>query len=438
MSDSGENIPGDNQPDDQDFNEFFARFFAEVGDDSKLAEMAESLGLPKNPAAMRQAMEQLRHFIGSQPKDGSAGWKLALDQARSRASQSSEPIDDSTRTAIAAALGVGTLWLAGATEIAPPSSEPKLLSRELWVQDAFPLIRLLADSVADRMGAALSEALPTGEGDSQGRQVAGMLNWLGHSLVAMQLSEAVAALSAEAIGGGDIGLPIFEEQRAALVAQNLKSFAEDLPVESDQVYIYLVIRELAHAGLFKHARWLRDHVLQQIRKYASEIRIDEDRVRELAESFDPANQGEIQNAIREGELLADRTPEQQQALEAIETMLALIEGWVDAVTANATKLLPKSAAIQEAVRRRRATGGPAEKTFGRLIGLELRPRKMREASAVWQLLTERYGATKRDALWAHPDLLPTALELANVDQLFARIDDSGDEFDRDLRNLLGE
>ena len=179
-------------------------------------------------------------------------------------------------------------------------------------------------------------------------------------------------------------------------------------------------------------------MLQQIRKYASEIRIDDERVRELAESFDPANPGELQNAIRQGELLADRSEDQKRALEAIETMLALIEGWVDAVTANATKLLPKSDAIQEAVRRRRASGGPAEKTFGTLIGLELRPRKMREASAVWQQLTERYGAAKRDDLWAHPDLLPTALELANVDQLFARIDDSGDEFDQDLRKLLDQ
>jgi uncharacterized protein (DUF2342 family) len=178
MSDTGDNAPGGSEPGDEDFNEFFARFFAEVGDDSKLAEMAESLGLPKDPAAMRQAIEQLRQFIGSQPKDGSAGWKLALDQARSKASQNSEPISDSTRAAVTAALGVGTLWLGGATEIAPPSSEPKLLSRELWVQDAFPLIRLLADSVADRMGAALSEALPISQDDSQGRQVAGLLNFL--------------------------------------------------------------------------------------------------------------------------------------------------------------------------------------------------------------------------------------------------------------------
>ncbi|MFM6963418.1 MAG: zinc-dependent metalloprotease [Micrococcales bacterium] len=431
--------PGDIPESGDEFEEFMARFLAEVEADPKLAEMVKQMGLPKDPVAMRQAMDQVRNLIARQNKDGSAGWDLAIAQARSQASKHSEPIDDTTRTAIAAAMQLAPLWLGGATAIAPPATDPKLLSRELWVQDAFPLIRELAKSVADRMGAALSEALPNQDVASASEtQMAGMLGWLGSTLVAMQLAEAIAALSKEVIGGGDIGLPIFEEQRPAFVAQNLREFANELDTETDQVYIFMVVRELAHTGLFKHARWLRDHVIQQIQKYAHDIHIHEERVRELAENFDSSNPSEVQAAIKNGDLLAERNEDQMRALEAIETMLALIEGWVDAVTAEATKLLPKSLAIQEAVRRRRATGGAAEKTFGTLIGLELRPRKLREASKVWQQLTERYGAAKRDELWAHPDLLPTALELANVDQLFARLDDNGDEFDRDLRKLLDE
>ena len=59
------------------------------------------------------------------------------------------------------------------------------------------------------------------------------------------------------------------------------------------------------------------------------------------------------------------------------------------------------------LRRRRATGGPAEQTFATLVGLELRPRKMREATVLWEQLTEAVGMDARDAVWAHPDLLPT-------------------------------
>jgi len=45
------------------------------------------------------------------------------------------------------------------------------------------------------------------------------------------------------------------------------------------------------------------------------------------------------------------------------------------------------------------------------VGLELRPRKMREAAALWERLTEAVGADARDGVWQHPDLLPDAADL---------------------------
>jgi hypothetical protein len=67
--------------------------------------------------------------------------------------------------------------------------------------------------------------------------------------------------------------------------------------------------------------------------------------------------------------------------------------------------------LREASRRRRATGGPAEQTFATLVGLELRPRRLREAAALWWSVTEKRGVSGRDAIWAHPDLMPTAEDL---------------------------
>jgi putative hydrolase len=81
------------------------------------------------------------------------------------------------------------------------------------------------------------------------------------------------------------------------------------------------------------------------------------------------------------------------------------------VTAALGDRIPGTAALSETLRRRRASGGPAEQTFATLVGLELRPRKLREAAALWQRLTEPAGADARDAIWQHPDLLPDAEDL---------------------------
>jgi len=104
------------------------------------------------------------------------------------------------------------------------------------------------------------------------------------------------------------------------------------------------------------------------------------------------------------------------ALARLETALALVEGWVaTVVSAAAESRLVHGAALAEAIRRRRATGGPSERTFATLVGLELRPRMLREAAVLWAGLTDARGVDGRDALWAHPDLLPTAEDLEDPD-----------------------
>ncbi len=120
----------------------------------------------------------------------------------------------------------------------------------------------------------------------------------------------------------------------------------------------------------------------------------------------------MQHALTGGLFEPEDTPEQTQALARLETALALVEGWVDEVVdAAATTKLPAAAALRETVRRRRATGGPAEQTFASLVGLELRPRRLREAAALWRAVLAERGQDGREAVWAHPDLLPSADDL---------------------------
>ncbi|MDO5682502.1 MAG: zinc-dependent metalloprotease, partial [Propionibacteriaceae bacterium] len=68
-------------------------------------------------------------------------------------------------------------------------------------------------------------------------------------------------------------------------------------------------------------------------------------------------------------------------------------------------------ALAETMRRRRATSGPAEATFQALVGLELRPRRLRDAANLWAALREARGAHARDEVWNHPDVVPSAADL---------------------------
>src|SRR5688572_30227682 len=130
--------------------------------------------------------------------------------------------------------------------------------------------------------------------------------------------------------------------------------------------------------------------------------------------FDPGNPEALQELQVEGVFTPEDSAAQKAALARLETALALIEGWVcHVVDVAVAGRLTEVVRLGEAFRRRRAAGGPAEQTFSALVGLELRPRRLREAAALWSALTEHRGISGRDALWGHPDLLPSADDFAD-------------------------
>ncbi len=144
--------------------------------------------------------------------------------------------------------------------------------------------------------------------------------------------------------------------------------------------------------------WLRQRLLDTVDAYARGITVDTSALERAIGEIDPTNPESLQQALSGGLFQPEQTPEQQAALRRLETLLALVEGWVDAVVAAAAAdKMPGAAALREASRRRRASGGPAEQTFATLVGLELRPRRLREAAALWWAVTEKHGISGRDA-----------------------------------------
>ena len=441
-----ENGNSNSTPDPEDIRRLWEQMMSQGFDPEALASAA---GFDGSPESLQQLFANIQgaFFLPTPPEEGSGvNWQAAALKAKEIAKVGSIALDDKDRKNLTDSIGIANLWLNEATSISEVAIEAKLLSRALWVDDALPLFRALAEPVADRMNRSLGEAIQSQLPEELAETLKGaseIMRSAGAMMFAMQLGQSLGQLSQEAITGSEIGLPIYAEQRPAFITQNITEFVKglDLGPDSDQVYIYLVLRELAHTRLFKHSKWLREKVVAQIREYASGISVDTGRMEELSEGFDPENPEEIRIALESGAFLAETSQEQQQALERIETNLALIEGWVDAVTTEAAKRLPKGEAIREAIRRRRATGGPAERTFQTLVGLSLRPKRMREASELWQKIGAAVGNEKRDSLWDHPDLLPTDKDIDEPEKFVARLKADlgmGDAMDQALRDLLDE
>jgi putative hydrolase len=243
-------------------------------------------------------------------------------------------------------------------------------------------------------------------------QMEPMLATMSGSMFGLQVGQAVGALATETVSGTEVGLPLVDDRSVALLPANVESFAEGLGVDLEQVRLYLAVREAARVRLFSEVPWIGPQLLAAVRDYARDITIDTDRIESALQSIDTTDAEALQSALQDQLFRPDPSPAQRAALTRLETYLALVEGWVDVVTERATRNhLPQAAALGEAVRRRRASGGPAEKAFAGLVGLELRPRRLRDAANLWAALESSRGQQGRDAAWGHPDVAPTADDL---------------------------
>ena len=433
----------DRNPEDE-FRDMLRELLSGSGgiDPSKLADAA---GLPSDPASLAAIFSQLQQAM-QRSEDEGIDWSLALRQAEQRASTGQRQVEPAEAERLDAAFDLAALWLDEVVDVTALPGTPELLTRRSWAAATLPIWSQLAEpvalSIADSLTRVMSEQAPE-ELRSMIQGASRMMRGIGGAMFAMQLGQVVGQLSTEVVSGGDVGIPLLEDGRAALLPQNMAEFGEGLDIPSDQVELYLAVRGHAHARLLRHPPGRRLPHSTPHTAVARGIDVDVARLEELAEGFDPSNTDELRDAVANGALLRPKSPEQEAALARLETMLALVEGWVDVVTADATSRLPKSDSVAETIRRRRATGGPAESALATLVGLELRPRRLRDAAAMWRAVTDSVGVAARDALWAHPDLLPTAADLDDPAPLAARLAAGGQaageadaEFDEALEALL--
>ncbi len=404
------NDPGD-RPDDENPNPFkgtpFEQIFNTFGAGFPgMTGGAGAAGMPDLSALMSQMQAMMA------PHEGSVNWTLAKDVARRTVAEKPDPSPtDRQRTEIADALRLADHWLDSATEFPSGVTGSAAWSRAEWVEQTIDVWRVLVEPVAEHVVSAMGNALPQ-EAQQMAGPLLGLLGQAGGAMFGSQVGQALGGLAGEVLSASDIGLPLGPDGKAALLPANVSAFADGLDVGVDDVLLYLALREAAHQRLFAHVPWLRGHLIAAVEDYGRGTTIDVSRIESSIRDIDPTNPAAIQEALEGGLFEPEKTPAQQAALTRLETTLALVEGWVDEVVGQATEdRMPSAAKMQEAVRRRRAAGGPAESTFAALVGLELRPRRLRDASALWGSLRSRKGQDARDAVWSHPDLLPTAADL---------------------------
>jgi len=423
---------------------------------------------PVDFAAMMQQMQQQIQEQFSKLGINASGFggstealpkNLVRDTAKKFATaQGSAPIGANDVSDVEQAISIAELWLNDATFFPQsPNSGSVALARTDWVDTTLAGWQTTVEPLAIGLSSAIGELLNQAQGDSQSQDnpfgadnpfgqgnmqipigmISALLNSFIGSLVATQLGQAIGGLAGKVTGAHDVGLPLIDGAYPTLVPQNIKVWATDLDIPMDEIRIFHALREAAIARLFAHNPWLVSYIRTAITDYGKGINIDMDAIQEQAQQalesgngFDPSNPESFTIALNDGIFTPQETPAQRAALTKLETVLALIDGWSEEVVAHAAgDRLPNIGALQETLRRARATSAPAQQLFSSLFGLQVSPRLAREASAFWKQVRELKDVEARDRIWS--GILPTAEDLLTPESFLKSL-----EVPDDLSGLL--
>jgi putative hydrolase len=422
----------------EDFNEMLRAI------QEQMREQFEKLGIPvegmdnmqqmtpENLSALFSGLAGVGGFgpTGSTPAD-----PLPINTVRETAkkfitSKGVTPLSTRDQSVVASAYEISEIWLNEATSfpsVLSPTSVSAVnradwieLTISGWHRDIAPLAQGLIEAMADLLAQASKsqEQEPDGQAHIPLEAIGGLLRGFIAAMVATQLGQSIGTLAATVTGAHDAALPILDPPRPVLIPENIAAWSADLEIPQSEIYIFHALRESAVARLFAHNPWLVSYIQSTITEYGRGIRIDLDAIQRQAEEamsgFDPSQpiEGQVNLSIElnNGIFSPEESPQQKAALEKLETVLALIDGWVDdVVTTAAGDRMPNIEALRETQRRRRAASTPAQQLFATLLGLEVSPRLTREASAFWRTIREESQIESRDALWA--GILPSADDL---------------------------
>ena len=247
---------------------------------------------------------------------------------------------------------------------------------------------------------------------------------LGPVLLGMQSGFMLGHLSRRAMGQYDLPLPRRPADQLLIVPANLDAFAEEWSLAGDDLRLWVCLQEVTlHAVLGRPH--VRARLADLINEYVSRFEVDPEALEMSLGNIDPTDAAGLQKVLGNPETLlgAMRSPGQQETLTRIETLTAVISGYVDHVMDTTGRgLIGSYGQITEALRRRRVEATDGDRFAARLLGLELGRGQYERGANFIRGVVERAGDDGLARLWVTERELPTTAEVDAPGLWLARID----------------
>lgn len=293
-----------------------------------------------------------------------------------------------------------------------PVLDAVVVDRPGWIAATAEGMAVLAAPVTARFAEQLASR---GTGGAHRRVTAPSV------LTAAPVGTVLGYLSGKVLGQFDPFVPDPAQAehpgRLLLVAPNIIKVERALNADPQDFRMWVCLHESTHRLQFNAVPWLRDHFQGLVARFAEEADLDP------AAFFERIAAVLKRGAAGTSWIEATQTPAQREVFDRLLAMMTLLEGHADYVMdAVGPQVIPSVAQIRARFsRRRRRGGGPVDRIFRSLLGMDLKMRQYVQGGAFVHAVVEQVGMFGFNAVWSSPDALPTRAEIADPAAWVARV-----------------
>lgn len=291
------------------------------------------------------------------------------------------------------------------------------VDRHSWAEHNEQSFRYLIEPLADKLPGATGMA----------GAAAPFLAPMAPVILGVQAGTMIGFMSHRVLGQFDTGLPALDHDDLYLVVPNVEAFARDNNIESHQIRMWAVLREVTNHAIL-NVKWVRGFFVDAVSKFYETVEFDPSGLMDMMSGFqDPASLADpstLEGLVDEPGGLARMlgSSHDPQALAPIQAFLAFLEGFGDyAVRTAAADLIPQLGEIESAVSLRRSEPNEAEQFLQQLLGLQIDRHRAGDAAEFCQEVESRWGSETLQRLWEEPAKLPRLEELTDPVGWAARV-----------------
>lgn len=375
-------------------------------------------GVPPNPFGQFD-LAQMMQFL---QVDGPVHWELARQMARwvAGGGGAEAPLDMAECRRLDEIAAAAEARIMAGTGIPPVATTGAIGVGEMAERTLVSMRPVL-----ERLALTLQPATEGPEGLEGGPMaaMAGMFGSLGPLLLGIQCGFMVGQLAGGVLSQHDLLLPVTGPPRPAFVVPHVAAFPGAWSIPPDDFRFHLALTEGVRSRICA-VPWVGERLVGLACDYVGSFHVDPGAMEAQFGSLDLGDPASLERVMGNPEALlgAMQTPAQLEVAERLQHTVAVLSAYADAVAERVgASMLPTLGLIREAISRRRAERGEADRFLYRMLGVDTDQRLHRQATAFCAGVIERAGDDDLDRLVQGEAFLPTRSELEAPGLWLARL-----------------